>query len=126
MKYPVRRTSAALHFGQKVSSYSSTCPGRFPGVDEVQPGLATDLGGPQQAARRGVVRVGHPVVLVEGGHVPGDVRRDPGQEAGRLPQLVGAVVETGTTSVTTSTHSPRARARWMVSRTFFSTPPSWR
>src|SRR5262245_27165832 len=69
--------------------------GAVAGVDEVQPLLGADLGGADEHAAVGVGRVGHLVVAVEAGDVPGDVAADRRQEAGRAAQLLFAVVEAG-------------------------------
>src|SRR6202035_1657098 len=61
--------------------------------DVLEGGLLSNAGGPQQGLRRGVVRVLHLVVLVEGGDVPRDAGRDAAQEPGDVAQFLVAVVE---------------------------------
>ena len=63
------------------------------GIDEAQALLGADLGGADELRRGRVRRVGHLVVLVKGGDVPGDVAADGGEELRHLAQLGFAVVE---------------------------------
>src|ERR1700737_3843851 len=69
--------------------------GQVAGVDVPEAGRPPDAAPPKQGLRRGVVGILHFVVLVEGGDVPGDAGRQAAQEAGDLPQLLVAVVESG-------------------------------
>ncbi len=64
-------------------------------IDVVQPGLLPDLGGADQGLGGRVFRIGHFIVPVEGGHVPGDVVGNRSNKARRIHQFIGAVVETG-------------------------------
>jgi len=50
--------------------------GEVAGVDVPEPGGLADPSGPKQGVGARVARIGHLVVLVEGGDVPGDVGRD--------------------------------------------------
>src|SRR6266576_1419047 len=67
--------------------------GKVARVDVLQAGRLTDAGGPEQRLGCGVVGVLHPVVLVEGGDMPGDARRQAAEEVGDVAQLFIAVVE---------------------------------
>src|SRR5438105_7715844 len=68
---------------------------KIAGIDVLQAGRLTDRGSSEQGLRRGVVRVLHLVVLVEGGHVPGDAGREAGEEMRDVAQLFVAVIEAG-------------------------------
>src|SRR5438094_3251719 len=64
-------------------------------IDVLQAGRLADRRRPEQGLRRRVVRVLHLVVLVEGGHVPGDAGREAGEETCDISQLFVAVIEAG-------------------------------
>src|SRR5207253_6280280 len=68
---------------------------KIAGIDVLQAGRLTDRGSSEQGLRRRVVRVLHLVVLVEGGHVPGDAGREAGEEMCDVAQLFVAVIEAG-------------------------------
>src|SRR3989454_7914993 len=65
------------------------------GIDVLQAGRLPDRRRSEQGLRRRVIRVLHLVVLVEGGHVPGDAGREAGEEARDVSQLFVAVIEAG-------------------------------
>lgn len=69
--------------------------GKVSSVDVAEAGLAADFYGSEQIFRSGIARVGHLVVTVEGGDVPGNVGRDAGQEFGEAAKFVGRIVEAG-------------------------------
>jgi hypothetical protein len=71
----------------------SHAAGQVARVDEAEALLATESGRAGQHSRRRVRGVQHPVVLMEGGHVPRDIRRDAREKACQAPQLGIAVVE---------------------------------
>ena len=70
-------------------------PWQIPGIDEIQPGLVSDLSRAQQRFRGCILRVGHLVVFVKGCHMPGDIRGNGTQETGRLEQFLVAVIKSG-------------------------------
>src|SRR5271169_2726542 len=63
-------------------------------VDVPQARLLADLGCSDQVLRTSILRVGHLVVLVESGHMPGNIRRHADQELRQPLQLLFRVVET--------------------------------
>lgn len=65
------------------------------GVHLAQPGFHTDFGSTFQDFRGGARRIGHFVIGVEGGHMPGDVRGYRGDKSGRVHQFIGGIVEAG-------------------------------
>src|SRR5262249_31941308 len=67
--------------------------GPVAGVNEAQALLGSDLGGADELAPLPFRRVGHAVVGVEAGHVPGNIFADRRQEAGGVAQLRLAIVE---------------------------------
>ena len=71
--------------------------GEIAGIDVAEAGLAADFDGAEKVVRGGVARdiVLHFVVAVKGGDVPGNVRRNAGQEFGEAAQFVGGIVEAG-------------------------------
>src|SRR6266851_8970857 len=71
--------------------------GKISSVDVTKARLAADFDGAQQVVSGRVARdiVLHLIVAVEGGHVPGDVGRDAGEEFGEAAEFVVAVVEAG-------------------------------
>ena len=58
--------------------------GDVPGIHMLQPSLLANLSRAHQRSDRGGRRVGHLVVRVKGGHVPGDIGRNGGDEARRI------------------------------------------
>ena len=101
-------------------------PGQVAGVDVAQARVAADRGRALQHRRRGVRRIGHPVVLVERGDVPRDVGRDAGEERRQAAQLRVAVVEAGDEQRDDLHPDARACSHWIVSRIGCSRPPSSR
>src|SRR5580658_1859214 len=69
--------------------------GEIAGVDVAKSGLAADFDGAQQVFGVGVARIGHLIVAVEGGDVPGNVGGDLREEFGEAAEFVGVVVEAG-------------------------------
>ncbi len=65
------------------------------GVDETQSFGGADLCRTDQSPSAGRLRLGHLVILVEGGDVPGNVRADRDEKACGLAQFLVAVVEAG-------------------------------
>src|SRR2546421_944726 len=66
-----------------------------PSVHELEACLRSDLAGADERLRRGVVGVGHAVVLVKRGDVPGDLGAHRGDVLGGAPELRAVVVEAG-------------------------------
>ncbi|MEE9287908.1 MAG: hypothetical protein V3W33_07515, partial [Gammaproteobacteria bacterium] len=63
--------------GRAVGVFVFPYPSReVPGIDVAEPDRLADSSGPQQGIRGRIIRVGHLIVLVERGDVPGNVRRD--------------------------------------------------
>jgi len=65
------------------------------GVDVAQARLASDGGGALHIFGARVGWRSHFVIVVKGGDVPRDFRRDAGKKLGQLPQFVVAVVKAG-------------------------------
>ena len=57
---------------------------KIPGIYKLQPGLLANLSRPDQYIDSGVLRIGHAVILVEGGDMPGDIRRYRDNKSGRI------------------------------------------
>ena len=49
-------------------------PREIAGIDEVESGVDADVSGPQKTLGAGVIAIPHFVVLMEGGHMPWDLR----------------------------------------------------
>src|SRR5580704_319890 len=103
--------SQAVLFYQVAAAFDQSCmalraarvfpgadhAGKIASIDVAEARLAADFDGAQQVFGIRVARdiVLHFVVAVKGGDVPGNVRRDSGQEFGKAAQLVGGIVEAG-------------------------------
>ncbi len=76
-----------MAFDQRLAAVVTMCvfqisnqSGEITRVDIAKPRFLSNFRGPEQIAGCGVFRTGHLIVLVEGGHMPGNIRRDAGKE----------------------------------------------
>ena len=65
----------------------------IPRIHVAKTGRSTDLGGTNQSRDGRVLRIGHPVVFVEGSHMPGNVRRNASEKSSDVTELFFRVVE---------------------------------
>ena len=116
--------SFSRQLGQYVFSHGPTRPGQVAGIDEAQALLGADLRGTNELRRCRVRRIGHLVVLVKRRHVPGDVAADADARNCAIRRSSASLsLKPGTTSVTTSSHSPRSWTMRMPLVTCSSVPP---
>ena len=78
-----------------MSSRSPTYAGKIAGVDVTKARARPDLGGAQQVFGPRVAGIGHLVVLVKRGDMPGNVCRNSGEKFRQPLQFVVGVVEAG-------------------------------
>ena len=69
--------------------------GEIAGINVVQSGVSPDLDGAQKILDCGISLVLHFVIRMECGDMPWNIRRDAGDEVGKLAELIFRVVEAG-------------------------------
>ena len=84
---PARRTPGMFPPGN--------LPGKVAGIHVAQTRRRSDLRRFHEVFGRRVVRIGHFVILMKSGHMPGDIRRNPGKKPGHLFELFRRIIETG-------------------------------
>src|SRR5262245_24482145 len=66
---------------------------KIPGINVVKARHSPNLSSTNQRRDGCVVWVSHPIVFVEGRHVPGNIRRDAGEKRSDVPELFAGIVE---------------------------------
>ncbi len=66
-----------------------------PGVDIAQPGFSSHIRRTDEGLQGRILVLGHFIITMIGGHMPGDIGGNGCQKTGNLPQLRVCVVEAG-------------------------------
>ena len=82
-----------MQWGHFVFSHAADVTWEIPGIHVAKTGGSPNLSSTNQSRDGCVVRIGHPIVFVEGRDVPGDVRRNAGEKGGDVTELFAGIIE---------------------------------